>query len=180
MEEIWKEIKGYEGYYKVSNFGNVKSLRRKIMTSKGHYHTVNSRVMVLKKDTNGYSSVILSKNQITNQFRVHRLVADAFIPNVENLKCVNHIDGNKKNNKVENLEWVTHSENSRHSVKIGLTQKKDNSGVNNPRSRVNDSIVILIRNDFNNGLSHGELMKKYNLPSSTISNIKLKKTWTHV
>jgi hypothetical protein len=103
-KEIWKDvdIKGFEGLYKVSNFGNIISVRRG-KQMKGGY------------DKRGYQTVALSNisNHITTG--VYRLVALAFIPNPENKPCVNHIDSNPRNNHVSNLEWVTYSENALHA-----------------------------------------------------------------
>lgn len=111
--EKWKSIKGFENLYEISNMGNIKSLGNK----KNH-----SKIIYLKKGENrgGYEYVVLQNNKKIKSKLVHRLVAEAFIPNPENKKQVNHIDGNKKNNCVENLEWNTPSENILHSFKIKL------------------------------------------------------------
>lgn len=107
MNEEWRDVKGYEGIYKVSNLGNVFSVEKK-------------RLRKLQNGTHGYKIVILYKNKKSAHKQVHRLVAEAFIPNLNNLEQVNHIDGDKKNNCVENLEWVTRQENSFHAVyKLG-------------------------------------------------------------
>lgn len=92
MEEIWKDIEGYEDLYQVSNRGKVRSLRRNIILRQGI-------------TSNGYKSVNLYKNKGYKHFRIHRLVAEAFLPNPNNLPFVNHKDENKLNNCVENLEW---------------------------------------------------------------------------
>lgn len=116
--EVWKDIKGYEGAYQVSNLGNVKSLRRE--------HPVNKccRDRILKPQTQrGYSRVMLWSGVDSRWESVHRLVAEAFLQNPENKQQVNHIDGNKRNNCVSNLEWVTPSENVRHSFDV-LSRKK--------------------------------------------------------
>ena len=104
MDEIWKDIEGFEGLYQVSNLGNVKSL----VDSNGV-----SREKIRKPSicSNGYLQVILYKNKTIKHFSVHRLVAIAFIPNPNNLPCVNHIDECKTNNVASNLEWCTHKEN---------------------------------------------------------------------
>ena len=106
MEE-WKDIIGYEGLYKVSNLGNVKSVER--ILSNGHKHKEKHLYTHL---INGYVVVSLFKDGKQRNFKVYRLVAKSFIPNPENKPCVDHIDTNKENNKVENLKWVTYQENT--------------------------------------------------------------------
>lgn len=128
MQEIWKDIKGYEGLYQISNLGNVKSLRRKV-----YNHYIKERLLnpvIIKK---GYLQIKLRKENNYKHFKVHRLVAQAFIPNPKNLPQVNHKDGDKTNNCVDNLEWVTEKENMRHAVKNNLL--KDVSGNNNPNCK---------------------------------------------
>lgn len=127
MEEIWKDIEGYEGLYQVSNLGNVKSLRKRI--DKGKCHRYFDEKILKPIETNrGYLRVKLCKDRKIKKIRVHRLVAEAFIkrPELE----VNHIDGNKKNNKVENLEWVTQRENKQHAWITGLYHKKGGKHTN--------------------------------------------------
>lgn len=123
MIEIWKDIKGYEGKYQVSNLGNVKSLLDK---------QLNKREKILKPSFNdkGYLRVYLSKESKKATKTIHRLVAETFIPNLENKKTVNHIDGNKTNNRVDNLEWLSNTENQRHAWELGL--KKGLKGDKNP------------------------------------------------
>ena len=113
--EIWKDINGYEGYYKISNLGNVKSIDR--------FDGVHDRKGTIIKQNlkqNGYLQVGLRMHNKRKWFGVHRLVAIHFIENPENKPQVNHIDGNKKNNTVGNLEWVTPKENQNHATKLGL------------------------------------------------------------
>lgn len=119
MEEIWKDIEGYEGLYQVSNLGRVKSLERKCKVLNG-YRTVNERIRSLNKNRYGYITVSLNKNNKTKICTIHRLVAIAFIENPENKIQVNHIDGDKSNNTVDNLEWVSQEENMQHAVNTGL------------------------------------------------------------
>lgn len=125
MEEMWSDIKGYEGLYQVSNLGRVKSLKREIsFTSKNQYKEIDSKYIVPEKilnpimHKNGYYVVNLSKKIKS----VHRLVADAFIPNPLNKTQVNHRDGDKGNNIVSNLEWATPSENTKHAYEKRLTK----------------------------------------------------------
>ena len=119
MIEIWKIIDGYNGKYVVSNLGNVKSLARCVSNHTGF---INKPERVLKhtEDIKGYLRVSLDKDGKTKFVPVHRLVALAFIPNPLNKPQVNHIDGNKHNNRVDNLEWVTNQENCLHAVRKGL------------------------------------------------------------
>ena len=104
MKEIWKDIVGYEGVYQVSNFGRVKRVK-------------TDRILKEFKNTDGYLLVHLYKNKVSSNQRIHRLVAQAFIPNTENKPQVNHIDENKTNNVVSNLEWVTSKENINHGTR---------------------------------------------------------------
>ena len=106
--EIWKDIKGYEGEYQVSSLGRVKSLKR----NKIRILWINRR--------NGYAYVTLSKNNIIKNARVHRLVADAFLPEDLSRPFINHKDGRKANNRLDNLERCTASENLKHAYSIGL------------------------------------------------------------
>jgi len=116
MDIFIKDIKGYEGYYQVDSNGVVYGVERYVKKWDGIRKIEKS---ILKEGTTncGYVRVNLCKNGKNKKHSVHRLVATAFIPNPENKPCVNHIDGNKKNNKLENLEWVTHKENTNHAVK---------------------------------------------------------------
>ena len=114
--EIWEEIKGYEGKYRVSNLGNVKSL----WMWTGDKYIRRDKLLRGVLNKNGYLYVSLSKNGQVKRFKVNRLVAEAFIDNPYNLPITNHKDGNKTNNCVNNLEWCTYSENLSHAYKIGL------------------------------------------------------------
>ena len=103
-EEIWKPIKEFEGYYEVSNMGRVRSLNYK--------RTGKEKILKNIGDYKGYLEIVLTKNGKQKQFKVHRLVAEAFIPNPENKPCIDHINTVKSDNRVENLRWVTYKENS--------------------------------------------------------------------
>lgn len=107
MKEIWKDIDDYEGFYQVSNCGRVRSLTRTFTRSDGKVKTFKEKVLKQGTNPNGYKYVNLSIKSKAYSARVHRLVAEAFINNPENLPCINHKDENKANNSVENLEWCT-------------------------------------------------------------------------
>ena len=124
MEEIWKDIDGYEGYYQISNLGNVKSLERTIENSGTYngYYKVKERILRPRenKKRHGYYELSLKKDGIEKRYKVHRLVASAFLSNPDNKTEVNHIDGNKSNNCISNLEWTTSKENKEHAWTTGL------------------------------------------------------------
>ncbi len=124
MQENWKDIKGYEQSYQVSNLGRVKSLSRTIMKSNNTIMYVKERILKTRRHNNGYYMVTLYKNQTPKLCTIHRLVAKAFIDNPENKSTVNHLDGDKLNNHVDNLEWCTQQENITHSNRPGLTKNK--------------------------------------------------------
>ena len=106
MEE-WRDIKGYEGYYQISNWGRVKSLKRTVWDSRGCYRKVAERILKAGDNGHGYLFVELCKDGKDKAYRINRLVAQAFLPNPDNLPEVNHKDEDKTNNKVENLEWCS-------------------------------------------------------------------------
>lgn len=120
--EVWEDIEGYEGGYKVSNKGRVRSLDRRIDSGNKSQKCVG-KIFVGKVNKFGYLTVTISVNSKKKNLSVHRLVAQSFIPNPKNKPQVNHIDGNKLNNNVENLEWCTAQENIRHAWENGLMKK---------------------------------------------------------
>lgn len=115
MQEIWKDIVNYEGLYQISNLGRVRSL---------HWNNTNETRLLTPFDNDGYVRIGFRHNRKLKNFLVHVLVATAFIPNPENKPEVNHKDGNKKNNCVCNLEWVTKKENKRHAIDNNLIKHK--------------------------------------------------------
>ena len=112
MEEIFKDIKGYEGLYQISNLGRIKSLN--------YNRTGKEKLLKQSINSNNYFKITLSKNNVMKNFCTHVLVAKAFIENPNMLSCVNHIDGNKQNNRVDNLEWVTYKQNTIHAYNHNL------------------------------------------------------------
>jgi len=116
--EIWKDIKGYEGLYQVSNMGRVKSLERTVTRKNGRKLPVKERILQPTKNFNGYLLVNLyDTSSKLKRISIHRLVCEAFHENPKNKPCVNHIDENKTNNTVCNLEWCTYEENLKHGTR---------------------------------------------------------------
>jgi hypothetical protein len=117
MNEIWKDVSGYEGLYQVSNLGNVKSLDRMEKLKNGAIRKRQGRYLSLKVDKYGYLIAVLTKNARHKDFKVHRLVAAAFIGNPNDYDQVNHKDENKKNNVVTNLEWCNAKYNTNYGTR---------------------------------------------------------------
>ena len=155
MQEIWKDIEFYEGYYQVSNLGNVKSLARTVPFRKS-FRIIQEKLLKVRKEKSGYQVVSFYINGVEIKKKVHRLVAEAFIENKKNKLQVNHIDGNKMNNFVNNLEWVTPSENIIHSYKNNLQAKK----------RPKKFIINYSTGIFYNGIN--DLLDSFDFKKSTI------------
>jgi len=115
VKEIWKDVVGYEGIYQISNYGSVKSIDRQCELSDGRILNLKGKLLKPSFDRKGYIRFRLSKNDKLKSFRAHRLTAKAFIPNHRNSPQVNHKNGVKHDNFVDNLEWATNMENSQHS-----------------------------------------------------------------
>ena len=131
MEEIWKDIENYEGYYQVSNLGNIRSLDRLIIqvdAKKGKYaRIIKGRIIKPENNKRGYKCVTLTIQNKKVLKPIHRLVAEAFIPNPNNYPVINHIDGNKHNNKATNLEHCSHKHNVNEAMRLGLLKPKEQS-----------------------------------------------------
>lgn len=159
--EIWKDIPRCEGMYKVSNLGMVRSEQRKTIRKDGKALSTRERLLKLAMDKKGYMRVMVARNTK----KVHRLVAEAFIPNPNKLPEVNHIDGDKKNNCVSNLEWMSHKENVEHAISIGKYKRV--------RKLSNTDIAQLKAEYVKGSKEHGTnaLAKKYGLSAAYIWRI---------
>jgi len=125
----------------------------------------------------GYYMVTLSKNNKQNPKRVHRLIAEMFIPNPYNKPHVNHKDGDKLNNNIKNLEWCTHLENMQHAFRTGLA---NNTGVNNGMAKLNPTRVKSIKHSLMKGESQQKIADRHGVSRSCILKIHLGKTWKHI
>lgn len=168
MNEQWKDISGYEGLYKVSDWGRVRSLPRK--------QSLMDRIMKPSLSC-GYLFVGLYRNRSQRLFTIHRLVLGAFIgPPPAKHEC-NHIDGVKSNNTVENLEWCTSSQNKIHAHANGLRSSR---GIKNGRSILTDEKVVSIREEYAaGGVTQRELAKAHSVTQVAIGHVVLGKSWKH-
>lgn len=179
MEEVWLPISGFEKNYRVSNFGRIKSLKRKTIRKDGKTLKIRERIMKLATGNHGYKKVVLQKNK-TKTYRVHRLVATAFISNPENKPCVNHKNGIKTDNRVENLEWCTQKENINHAINTGLIKYKRNSNIKNrpKQKKLNQKQVDEIRKKYIPWkYSTYKLAKEYFVSAEQIHNIVTGVSW---
>lgn len=180
--EIWRDIAGFEGYYQVSNKGNVKGLDRYVKHNYGGYALRKSKLLKKNIQELGYLKVRLRNNPKDSCQFIHRLVAEAFIHNPEKKPQVNHKNAVKTDNRVENLEWCTSKENIKHSHIMGLQTTESVHGENSHFAKLTEQEVISIRDEYNysKSITHKVLGLKYGVSGPTISNIVLRKTWKHV
>jgi hypothetical protein len=178
MNELWKDIEGYEGLYQISNLGRVKSLSRIWEAGiKGVYRTKLDTIRKLQITKKGYAQIILKHpDNKSKGYAVHRLVAKAFIPNLKSFPQVNHIDCNKLNNHVSNLEWCTNDFNIKHANKNGLHGK----GELHARSKWKESDVLLFRKLHSEGVKMVDISKKYGINSGTLFSIIHRTNWKHI
>lgn len=166
MKEIWKPVVYFEKTHCVSNLGKIKSLPRKY---------VKEERMLKQTNIKGYMTISLNKDGIQYGKLVHRIVAEAFIKNSNHKKEVNHLDLNKKNNKVSNLEWCTRLENMSHASNLGVIPKM--CGEKNGMSTLKKEDIYFIRKS---KLKLKKLSIIFNTSMSNISEIRRKKTWKHI
>lgn len=166
MKEIWKDIPGYEGLYKASSEGKIKS-----------YYKRRGKIIILSPtlDRDGYLRVSLAKNKKISNHCVHRLIAETFIPNRENKPQINHINNIRNDNKKINLEWATAKENINHGFKHGNEPK----GENHYYSKLKNNDIIFIRK-MHNKIKKKKLAKMFNVYFSTIEKIQNGRAWTHI
>lgn len=179
-KEIWKDIKDYEGLYQVSNLGRVKRLARSFIMKNGMRRTYKEKILSNKGlDKDGYVLRILSKDNKPKTFKMHRLVAQAFIPNQEELPEVNHKNGIKNDNRVENLEWISTSQNQKHSIKVLGNKVLKGEEVGN--SKLTEELVLELRYlKATTNVTYTELQNIYGINRSTIHLAVTGRNWKHL
>ena len=165
--ELWLPITGYDGQYEISNFGNVRSKKS------GHFKNKSKRIL-----NKQYYATTLHINGFRKTFKIHRLVAMAFIPNPKNKPQVNHIDGNKLNNHANNLEWCTAKENMIHALKNGLL---NSVGVSNYQTNLTERDVQIIRWMSEIGcFSYEQIAEFLSITKSNVAHIVKGRSFKHL
>jgi hypothetical protein len=176
MGEVWKTIPGNREIYMVSNEGNVKTADR--IGARGHF--IKGRDLSFHKNSSGYNRVGMNLDGNLREYLVHRLVAQLFVDNPNNKPCVNHKDGNKLNNRSDNLEWCTRSENEKHAWEIGLKTPHALKGEKHAMHKLTQAQVDYIRRvhiPFDKEFGSKPLANKFNVSAQTITNIVHKWNW---
>jgi DNA-binding MarR family transcriptional regulator len=178
LSEIWKSVKGFEGCYEVSSYGRVRSLDRMILNKNNKYQKANGRILKGKVNKLGYVEVVLyDKNRKASYPLVHRILTQTFISNPDNKPQVNHKNGVKNDNRLENLEWSTIKENIKHALETRLTKV----GSDRSDSKLTDSQVLEIRELFaTKKYSFSELGRMFNVDGSGIGRIVKGLKWKHL
>ena len=176
IKELWKDIPGYEGFYQVSNMGQVRSVTHSITMKNGVNRTIYSKILVLHPGGNNeYLQAYLHKDNKVTNFLVHRLVANAFIASIPSGYEVNHKNGNKTDNRVQNLEIVTHQENITHSMNNSLFRAL---GEDHYASKLTNAQASEIRDIYSKGgISQKKLGLKYGVTQKVIFSIVNNKTY---
>lgn len=187
LNEEFRNIKGYEKIYQVSNYGRIKSLERYRVLPNGGIWKIKNKILKSHYANGNYLFVALY-NGVKRQLSVHRLVGQAFIPNPNNLPEINHIDCIRNNNIVTNLEWCDRSYNTKYAFKYGTKKMPDKlkkmiknfDGENNPNSKLKKEDVIDIRKQISNGIFYKKIAQQYNLHPDYIFLIKNRKIWKKI
>jgi len=166
--EEWRNVKDFEDFYMVSNFGRVKSLKR-IVDRRVYGPLLVKEKIIRQDDPHSYRMAEFNIKGVRKRETVHRLVLKTFKSNPENKPCVNHINGVKWDNRLENLEWVTEKENAAHAAKLGLLR----TGEKNNQTTISNSDVVDI---FYSESRNIDIAKKYGISKKTVSQIKNKRT----
>jgi len=178
VDEIWKDVLGFEGFYQVSNLGRVRSVDRVVVHPRYGDMRRKSRVLKPSLSTCGYLSLVLCRDGVDSSKTVHSLVALAFIGDRPNGYQINHKDGNRFNNSLENLEYCTRLDNMRHAFDLGLMNTPKGEKHRSAKLKVSD--IPIIRQRLSEGHFQTAIARDYGVTQGIISAIKLGKNWKHV
>lgn len=170
--EEWRDVVGYEDYYKISSLGNIRSF---------YYDTNLGKRLRFLQNNRGYLCVNLYKNGKSKKLQIHKLVLEAFVALCpQGMEC-RHLDGNSINNKLDNLKWGTRAENTLDSMKHGTRNQPDNCGIKNGRSKLTEREVGEIRQLYSTKKwTQKQLAKKFHISRGVISKIVVRLSWKHV
>lgn len=184
MEEFWKPCPDYEQYYEVSTLGRIRTRRVFIPNESlfgdvgGYFKKQSIKTQTVNRD--GYMTTKLCKDGKCLRRTVHRMVAKAFLENPDNLSQVNHIDGDKTNNQVDNLEWISPSGNIIHAYATGLMNTEHLKGEKNNKAKLTADDVRKIKKMFSRGAEVKDIADAYGVSRTTIYYIKSGRTWKEV
>lgn len=184
--EIWADAFGFEDHYEVSNHGNIRS-KAVFIPHDGNWnedlggYIKHKKLHKVQINRYGYVTKKLCKYGGCKRTLVHRLVARAFIPTDDYKQQINHIDGNKQNNHVSNLEWCSPSFNIKHAWATGLMTNEHTIGSKHHKAKINEADVLVIRDSYKNKVkTKKELAAEYGLSEASVSDVLYKRTWRHV
>lgn len=182
--EIWKPVPGWGGLYEASSLGRIRSLPRTITRKDGKPLRIPGQIMLTRPNNRGYPRATLSHEGRRQWYTVHTLIAAAFLPKPDGpIGCavneyhVNHKDGDKTNNRIENLEYVTALENMRHARRTGLLNVV---GIKNGRSKIGPVDVREIRALYDQGTIQAEIALRFGIDQTQVSRIIRRESWSHI
>jgi len=168
MQKEWKNIEDFPNY-EISNYGEIRNKK-------------TDKILKAWSTERGYPRVDLCKDGNKKPYRIHRLVTKYFVPNPQNKTYVNHKDGNKKNNRADNLEWCTAKENTTHAIKNGLLKPINfyQKGENHPNARLSNKDVVAIKKAIKSDTDSSEIYKNFDITKSQLCDIKHGRKWNHI
>lgn len=177
--ETWKDIPGFEGHYQASTLGQVRSIDRTVLRN-GKPMKLKGKVLKPSPTEKGYLYVNLSIESKPKPHKVHRLVALTFLPNPDDKPAINHVNNDRIDNSVQNLEWCTNQENTNHAKAQNRLAGGSSPGEQHPMSKLTADTIRRIRKDFSAGHSGKYICEKYGVSPSHASRIKHGQSWGHI